>query len=137
MSTRPDPERLVGPWIEKAEHDLTNAVHTLTMSDQECPFDTVCFHAQQCVEKYVKALLVHLGVDFPKTHDIAKLIGLLPENTRPPLETREQERLTDFAFEGRYPGGSEASTRDVAEKAVTLARRAREAVRQRLPEEAL
>ncbi len=36
-------------WVEKAEHDLRNAVHTLELG-QDCPFDTVCFHAQQCVK---------------------------------------------------------------------------------------
>jgi len=32
--------------------------------------DTVRFHAQQRVEKYLKALLVVSGRDFPKTHDM-------------------------------------------------------------------
>jgi HEPN domain-containing protein len=49
--------RQVRQWIEKAEHDLRNAEHTLTLRDEDCPFDTVCFHAQQCVEKYLKGWL--------------------------------------------------------------------------------
>ena len=57
MSGRPDPAFLAREWVEKAEEDLTNAEHTLTM-EAHCPFSTVCFHAQQCVEKYIKALLV-------------------------------------------------------------------------------
>jgi len=37
-------------WVQKAENDLKNAAHTLRMG-KDCPTDTVCFHAQQCVEK--------------------------------------------------------------------------------------
>ncbi len=47
---------VVAEWVEKAEHDLTAASHTLKLGKQ-CPTDTVCFHAQQCVEKYFKAVL--------------------------------------------------------------------------------
>jgi len=36
---------------------LKNAVHTLKMG-RDCPTDTVCFHSQQCIEKYIKAFLV-------------------------------------------------------------------------------
>ena len=37
-------------WIEKAENDLLNAAHALKLG-KRCPTDTVCYHAQQCVEK--------------------------------------------------------------------------------------
>ena len=36
---------VIREWIGKAENDLKTAVHTLEMDD-ECPTDTVCFHAQ-------------------------------------------------------------------------------------------
>ena len=75
---------VIREWIGKAENDLKTAVHTLEMDD-ECPTDTVCFHAQQCVEKYLKALLVLEETDFPKTHDIRKIIALLPGRVRVPL----------------------------------------------------
>lgn len=64
--------KVVRQWIEKAENDLKNAEHTLTMGD-DCPYDTVCFHAQQCVEKYIKALLSFLSINFPKSHDVGEL----------------------------------------------------------------
>ena len=63
---------IVREWIAKAENDLKNAAHTL-MLKEDCPTDTVCFHAQQVVEKYLKALLVWVDIDFPKTHDITEL----------------------------------------------------------------
>ena len=51
------PLEIVNQWVEKAEHDLRNAEHTLTLQE-DCPFDTVCYHAQQCAEKYLKAFLI-------------------------------------------------------------------------------
>ena len=68
---------IAGDWVRKAENDLVNAVHTLKLG-ADGPTDTVCFHAQQCIEKYLKALLVLRAIDFPKTHDLEKLVSLLP-----------------------------------------------------------
>lgn len=128
--------KLVRQWIERAEEDLRNAEHTLTM-EKDCPFGTVCFHAQQCVEKYLKALLVSQGVDFPKVHDIPELLALVPSSVRPVLSVEEQERLTDYAIVTRYPGDWEPITRDDAERAVEVVRRIREAVRRHLPPDTL
>ncbi len=51
----PDPVvELIRDWLAKAENDLKTAVVALTLGG-DCPTDTVCFHAQQCVEKYIKA----------------------------------------------------------------------------------
>lgn len=87
----------------KAENDLKTAVQTIKLGD-ESPSDTICFHAQQCVEKYVKALLVLLQIDFPKTHDLEELIGLLPERKRPSLTQDEQSELTEYATGARLSG---------------------------------
>lgn len=62
MNGPPESLRWIRQWVEKAESDLRNAEHTLEL---DCPLDTVCFHAQQCAEKYLKALLVSWGADFP------------------------------------------------------------------------
>src|SRR5947209_14193417 len=83
-------------WLRKADNDLTTAAHTLKLGDA-CPTDTVCFHAQQCVEKYVKALLVFRATPFPRTHEIPVLRALLPPKLRPKLAPKVQERLTDYA----------------------------------------
>jgi HEPN domain-containing protein len=66
-------------WIDKAEADLATARRELVASDFP-NYDAVCFHAQQCVEKYIKAFLVYKDIDFPRTHDIEHLVSLLPEN---------------------------------------------------------
>lgn len=112
---------VVQSWVKKAENDLKNATHTLKMGD-DCPYDTVCFHAQQAAEKYIKALLTYFSVDFPKSHDIGELISLLSSHVVLNLEVEGQERLTDYATTSRYPG-DEALTRSDAEDALTLAKK--------------
>lgn len=57
MSESPERIEVVRQWVAKAENDLRNAEHTLKMKE-DCPLDTVCFHAQQCTEKLMKAWLV-------------------------------------------------------------------------------
>jgi len=123
-------------WVAKAENDLKNAAHTLEMGD-DCPTDTVCFHAQQCIEKYLKAVLVIKGIDFPKTHELAELVALAPEDFGPILDEAQQDRMTEYATVTRYPGDYEPITLEEAREAVEVARRARNEIRKLLPKEAL
>ena len=104
-----------------------------TLSDcAHCPTDTVCFHAQQCVEKYLKALLVLNDVEFGRTHHISALLALLPPSIRPEMTPEEQERFTEYAVTTRYPGDYDPITREEAKQAVQIARRVRNQTR-RLP----
>ncbi len=128
--------QVVREWIVKAENDLKNASNTLKMGI-DCPTDTVCFHAQQCAEKYLKALLTLKGIPFPKTHDIPSLMALLPHEIPILLSEVEQELLTEYAVVTRYPGGFDEPTLSESRKAVGLARKLRKAVRALLPKEAL
>ncbi len=114
-------------WLAKADNDLRSAEYLLKMED--CPTDTTCFHAQQCVEKCLKALLVSQGTEFQKTHDLTKLMVLLPSRLRPPLEDKEQDRLTEYATVTRYPGNYEPISVSEARQAVRTARRVRREVR--------
>jgi HEPN domain-containing protein len=126
---------VVGEWVTKAENDLLNAVHTLTLGARS-PTDTVCFHAQQCAEKYLKAFLVCRGVDFPKTHDLEALRARLRNASRPVLSTDDLALLTRFATVTRYPGSEEVPLAE-ARRAVAAARRVRKEIRALLPNEAL
>jgi HEPN domain-containing protein len=127
---------VVGEWVKKAENDLKNASYTLQMED-ECPTDTVCFHAQQVVEKYLKALLVFKGIPFPKTHDIEDIIAFLPPSSRPRLAEKDQDKLTEYATVTRYPGDYEPISLDEAKKAVRIALDVRRQIRKLLPKPAL
>ena len=128
MSERPDPLRVARQWAEKADHDLTTAQHTLQL-EQNCPYDTICFHGQQCVEKYLKALLSYHKIDFPKTHDVTELLALIPINSRLGLKPEELAELNPYAVDGRYPGEAESEDRADADSAIKLAIKVRSAVR--------
>jgi HEPN domain-containing protein len=133
----PDPLiSVIREWLRKAEHDLTAAAYLLTLREA-CPADTVGFHAQQCVEKYIKALLVFRGTAFPKTHNIPVLRALLPPRLRPKLTAKVQETLTKYATVLRYPAAGPDVTLAEARKAVAIARRVRKEVRRHLPRAAL
>lgn len=126
--------KLVRAWVEKAEHDLKTAEHTLKLGD-DCPFDTVCFHAQQCAEKYLKTLLVLHQRDFPKTHDMGVLARLLPPEAAPKIDVDDLLTLNRYPIEARYPGEWESMSRLDAEEALGVAQRLRAVVRALLPRE--
>lgn len=61
------------------------------------------FHAQQVVEKTLKAWLSICGVAYPRIHDLEELIGLLIENgVFVPDKFHALTDLTDFAVQFRY-----------------------------------
>lgn len=136
MSVPPETLALVRQWLEKAEDDLRNAEHTLLMK-KNCPYWTVCFHAQQCAEKYLKALLVFCAVPFPKIHDLHELLPLIPSTVVLEIGSADVAELNRYAIETRYPGEWTPIMREDAEESVKVARRVREAVRKHLPPAAL
>jgi len=136
MSVPPETLRVVRQWVEKAEEDLTNAEYTLTLREK-CPLGTVCFHAQQCAEKYLKALLTLHAVPFPKTHDLPELLLGIPQGVGVRLRPPDVAMLNRYSIEGRYPGDWEPITRADAEQAVATARRVRDAIRVHLPKSVL
>lgn len=123
-------------WITKAENDLKNAAHTLKMG-RNCPTDTVCFHSQQCAEKYIKALLVVLERPFQRTHDIEVLVTLLPKSIHIPLTVEEQRLLTDYATLTRYPGSYEPISLAEAKNSVKLARKLQKKIKKILENKGL
>jgi HEPN domain-containing protein len=63
----------------------------------------VGFHAQQAVEKALKAWLALAGVDYPKTHDLQELLALLADQgVKVPDSFRNLDYLTDYAVLFRY-----------------------------------
>jgi HEPN domain-containing protein len=136
MSEADELNTILAEWVEKAEADLASAARLL-QAKEEWLAETICFHAQQCVEKYIKALLVLGRTDFPKTHDIHRLLAMLPPGVRPDLSVAEQDTLTPYATATRYPGGFEPLTTRQATDALRMARRVRNQVRRRLPRRAL
>ena len=122
---------VVREWLVKAEGDLLTASHTLKLG-RRCPTDAVCFHAQQCAEKYLKALLVLRRIDFPKTHDLEALAARLRNGAKPQLSPDDLARLKRYATATRYPGAEEIRLAE-ARGALAAARRVRKAIRALLP----
>lgn len=123
-------------WVEKADDDFKMANHAFSMG-ANCPFASICFHVQQCVEKYVKALLVFHEIDFPRIHDIGRLIQLLPKRVVLPIDVPTQELLTGYAVAARYPGADEPVSRVEARRALSVMRKVRKAARTYFPGSAL
>jgi HEPN domain-containing protein len=97
---------LVRQWVDKAEADLAAARHLASSAVENRGLrEIVGFHCQQAAEKYVKALLTVVQVEFSKTHAIDKLLKLA-ETAVGPLETSIEDArwLTTFGVEIRYPG---------------------------------
>ena len=103
MSTRPEIAAEVRRWVQKAENDFRNAEYVLTLK-VDCPFDTVSYHCQQCVEKYLKALLILRNVDFPRTHGLVVLFNLLQEVETLTVKVQDVQPLNRYSIESRYPG---------------------------------
>ena len=108
-------------WIAKAEGDFA-------MMERECQvtenpnYDGICFHAQQCAEKYLKARLCEADITFSKIHDLVALLDQVLE-VEPAWESFREDLayLSDFAVSFRYPGESAD-----AESAIDAQRRCRQ-----------
>lgn len=114
-------------WLDKADSDLANARSTIKMR-RNCPYDTNCFHAQQSVEKCLKALLVWNGLEVTRSHDISALLAMLPDRSRPGLTVREASLLSHYAIVTRYPGEEEPFTKEEAQQALSIAGQVRQFV---------
>jgi HEPN domain-containing protein len=124
------PNATVKEWIEKAEGDFTVACRE--MRARKSPnFDAVCFHCQQCVEKLMKALLIHLGTTPPKTHELLILDELLAPICSGWAWSAEDLRfLSRSAVFLRYPG--ESAEKEDARDAMKLAKKLRAELLDRL-----
>jgi HEPN domain-containing protein len=128
MSEQPDLRPEVRVWIDRAEHDYRAAQHIMELIHEGLT-DVICFHCQQCAEKYLKALLVSQGVSFPKTHDLRLLVDLVPKGVSLGVSRDRIVPLNRYTVEGRYPGDWEPITPDEARIAFAMAGQVREAVR--------
>ena len=90
-------------WLKKAQEDLLAV--TILLQREDSPPAIICFHCQQAAEKFIKALLVEKGIDFPRTHDLT----LLVENYLLRLDSafnnllKPAINLNEFSIITRYP----------------------------------
>ena len=119
-------------WIEKAENDRLNIRNNL--ESDRVPWDTICFHAQQAAEKYLKSFLIYHGSRPTRTHDLGRILNecLMFDGTLIALRD-DCDRLTDYAVTARYPDIYAETDEETARTAVAAADRVCEAISSRLP----
>ena len=93
-------------WIEKAEGDFAT-MQRESRAKKNPNYDAICFHAQQCAEKYLKARLSEADIRFGKVHDLVTLLDHVLA-VQPDWEVFREDLayLSDFAVSFRYPGES-------------------------------
>jgi HEPN domain-containing protein len=109
-------------WVRYAEEDHLMARSALR---RRLPLtNAACFHAQQCAEKYLKAMLVARGYAFSKVHDLLVLKSECEQALIPlPIPDDQLSILSYYAVRARYPG--DTPTPDDAREAMTIAQAVR------------
>ena len=117
-------------WVQRAEADYI-AVQQLLLTAKPLLHNIICFHAQQCIEKYLKAWLQEANIRAPRTHNLEELLDLivatLPEwqHWQPDFKI-----IMAYAVDPRYPGDSR--TAEDTQHAMHICNEMRQAVRTQL-----
>ncbi len=112
-------DEIVKEWINKADHDLDSAkLIYLHFPDY---FDTIAFHCQQAVEKYLKAMLVFFDIEFQRTHNLVYLLDLL--STKLEIQEDHYDKtllLNGLGIQIRYPDKTIFLTKEELETAIKI-----------------
>lgn len=105
-------------WIRRAKSNLIIA----GKFDPQVELADLCFEAQQCAEKSIKAVFLKRGESFPYIHDLQRLLRLLEDDgLRVPQYVRQSVELTQYAHVMRYPGIADPVTVREYRRAVRIA----------------
>ncbi len=113
-------------WLKRAKSNLMlakNIPHDdFMIFGGDIFFEEPCYELQQAVEKSLKAMLLHNGIIFPKTHDIDLLIKLLRNNfIEVPEKILDASIMTQYAVRTRYPDEIRKVTKEEYEEAIAIA----------------
>ena len=89
-------------WLFRANEDIA-VIDNLINAGIENYTSTICFHAQQASEKFLKAFLVNHDVDFPRTHDLDFLLLECQKINKEAFQYINLKNLTEFGVSVRYP----------------------------------
>ena len=107
-------------WLRRVRSNLE--VARIGRVSEDILYDDLCFNCQQAVEKSLKGLLIHLGVNFPFTHSISALVSLIKESgVAVPDFVNDSARLTIYAVDTRYPPEQEPVSEEEYKEAVMIA----------------
>lgn len=126
-------EPIVKLWLLKADNDFKTGKDELASKNPAT--DTVCFHMQQCVEKYLKAFLVSRGEEISKTHNLAFILQRCVEVDQEFVKLRSSgaDELTIYAVGTRYPDDFYMPTLKESKKALRIAKEIKKFVLNKLP----
>ncbi|MBS1766210.1 MAG: HEPN domain-containing protein [Acidobacteria bacterium] len=117
-------------WVDKAEADWTTARREFTVEDHP-NYDAVCFHAQQCVKKYLLARLEEADIPFPATHHLGVLLSICDDLEPTWDELKEPTRtLTANTVQIVHPGAM--ADEAMAHRSLDASAALRRAIRQSL-----
>lgn len=94
-------KRITEAWLAKALEDL-DAIRALRSSWHLS--GVAAFHAQQCVEKCLKAVAEERLGKVPRIHDLRRLWELVADQFAETLDVDVLRELSDIYTDGRYPG---------------------------------
>ncbi len=118
-------------WLIKADNDLKVAENELKLSVEDMVTDAICFHAQQAVEKYLKAYLITKNIDFGRTHNLEFLLKLCTGQD-PEFQQIDVKDLSFYAVQVRYPDEFYIPSVDETQEYVEIARSVRKFVLEKL-----
>jgi len=118
-------------WISKGDHDLGTAKITYLHIREY--LDTVTFHCQQAVEKYLKAYLIFQSTVFRFTHDLIYSLDLI---TQKDIDFENYydtlSEIQGYAVEIRYPNETIYISKEKVENAMIIAKEVREFVTRKM-----
>lgn len=88
-------------WLRSAKEDL---IVIKSVIKNELTTSAASFHAQQCVEKSLKAILEENGAKIPKIHDLEKLFSMIKSYVAISFNEKTVDKLNTLYIESRYPG---------------------------------
>ena len=122
---------IVKAWIIKADHDLGTAKITYMYIPEYS--DTIAFHCQQAVEKYLKAYLYYLEITFAKSHDLIYLLDLISQKEKIKKELYDRAlSLQSFSVQLRYPNIVIKLTEEEIKDSISIAKEFRNIILSKL-----
>jgi HEPN domain-containing protein len=122
--------KYVRDWFARGDDDIRAA--EILLKEQGAP-NTICFHAQQAAEKYLKGFIAYHEKHVRKIHDLSALVSICIDiDKRFELLKEDAQFLSQFYTESRYPDDYIEFQREDAEEAFGAAQRIKEFVLEKI-----
>jgi len=117
-------------WLAKANSDF-RTLELLVNSKEDLITESICFHSQQCVEKFLKSFLISHNKRFDETHNLDYLRKLCTELDLDFIKF-DFQMLRPYAVQIRYGNDLYIPSDDEALKSYKIALEVKHFVLQKL-----